>query len=119
MTPGNPLYFDAVPDKNSLPAVYNYDPIPKGLTTVAEIKNIVGAQANIWTEYIPTENRADYMYMPRMTALAEVLWTSRRDYASYLRRLKAGYDRLDVLNVHYRLPDLFGFLSLNVFASAT
>lgn len=125
MTPGNPLYFDAPPDKNSLLAVYNYDVIPKGLTTVAEFKNIVGAQANIWTEYIPTENRADYMYMPRMTALAEVLWTSHRDYtsyvrdyASYLRRLQAGYGRLDVLNVHYRLPDLLGFLSLNVFTEA-
>ncbi|HEY4286186.1 MAG TPA: family 20 glycosylhydrolase [Puia sp.] len=114
MTPGNPLYFDAPPDKNSLPAVYNFNIIPKGLTA-AEAKNIIGAQANIWTEYIPTENRADYMYMPRMTALAEVLWSAQRDYGSYLRRLQAGYGRLDVLKVHYRLPDLSGFLSLNVF----
>ena len=117
MTPGNPLYFDAIPDKNSLPAVYNFNIIPKGLTA-AEAKNIVGAQANIWTEYIPTENRADYMFMPRMTALAEVLWSSKRDYGSYLRRLQAGYGRLDVLKVHYRLPDLLGFLSLNVFTEA-
>jgi hexosaminidase len=114
MTPGNPLYFDALPDRNSLPAVYNYAIIPKGLTA-AEAKNIIGAQANIWTEYIPTENRADYMYMPRMTALAEVLWSSGRDYTSYLNRLQTGYQRLDALNVHYRLPDLSGFLSLNVF----
>ena len=117
MTPGNPLYFDAVPDKNSLPAVYNYNLIPAGLTA-AEGKNIIGAQANIWTEYIPTENRADYMYMPRMTALAEVLWASHRDYGSFLRRLEAGYGRLDVLHVRYRLPDLPGFLSLNVFTDA-
>lgn len=117
MTPGSPLYFDTAPDKNSLPAVYNFNVIPKGLTA-AEAKNIVGAQANIWTEYIPTENRADYMYMPRMTALAEVLWSSRRDYGSYLGRLQAGYGRLDVLKVHYRLPDLLGFLSLNVFTEA-
>jgi hexosaminidase len=55
------------------------------------------------------------MYMPRMTALAEVLWTNHKDYDSYLRRLKQHYGRLDVLNVHYRLPDLTGFLSSNVF----
>ena len=114
MTPGNPLYFDATPDKNSLPAVYHFNPIPKGLTE-AEAANIIGAQANIWTEMIPSENRADYMYMPRMTALAEVLWTHRPDYDSYLQRLRSGYDRLDTLKVHYRMPDLPGLLFLNVF----
>ncbi|MBS1661856.1 MAG: family 20 glycosylhydrolase [Bacteroidetes bacterium] len=116
MTPGNPLYFDATPDRNSLPAVYNFNPIPKGLTD-AEARNIIGAQANIWTEYIPTERRADYMYMPRMTAMAEILWTPQRDYASYLRRLRSSYGRLDALGVHYRLPDLNGFLSLNAFTN--
>lgn len=117
MTPGNPLYFDAIPDRNSLPNVYAFNPVPKGLTE-EQGRNIIGAQANIWTEYIPTENRADYMYMPRMTAMAEALWTSRgRDYGSYLRRLRAQYDRLDVLGVHYRLPDLTGFYSLNAFVT--
>jgi len=114
MTPGNPLYFDAIPDRNSLPAVYHFDPIPKGLTN-AEAKNIIGAQANIWTENIPTEARADYMYMPRMTALAEVLWTHRQAYESYLRRLQSNYGRLDLLNVHYRLPDLPGLFLSNAF----
>ncbi|MBS1602090.1 MAG: family 20 glycosylhydrolase, partial [Bacteroidetes bacterium] len=114
MTPGNPLYFDGRQDRNSLPAVYNYNPIPRGLTT-EQARNILGAQANIWTEYIPTENRADYMYMPRMTALAEVLWTGRKDYDSYQRRLRLEYPRLDAMKVHYRLPDLEGFLSSNVF----
>jgi len=114
MTPGSPLYFDAQPDKNSLPAVYRFDPIPKGLND-QEAKNIVGAQANIWTEGIPTEDRADYMFMPRMTALAEVLWTHRQDYGSYLDRLRSNYDRLDALKVNYRLPDLPGIFSLNAF----
>ncbi|AMR33585.1 beta-hexosaminidase [Mucilaginibacter sp. PAMC 26640] len=114
MTPGNPLYFDALPDKNSITNVYNFDIIPKGLTA-AEAANIIGAQANIWTEYIPTENRADYMYMPRMTALAEVLWTNRKDYKSYQQRLEQQFPRLDALKVHYRLPDLGGFLASNVF----
>jgi hexosaminidase len=114
MTPGNPLYFDNIPDRNSLHAVYQFDPIPKGLTD-AEAKNIIGAQANIWTEMIPTEARADYMYMPRMTALAEVLWTHRSDYPSYLSRLRTNFSRLDLLKVHYRLPDLPGLLLLNAF----
>ena len=114
MTPGSPLYFSTIPDKNSLPAVYNFNIIPQGLTEV-EAKNIIGAQANIWTESIPTENRADYMYMPRMTALSEVLWTNHKDYKSYLERLNSNYSRLDLLNVHYRLPDLSGFLTSNVF----
>ncbi|TSD66458.1 family 20 glycosylhydrolase [Inquilinus sp. KBS0705] len=114
MTPGNPLYFDAIPDKNSVPTVYDFNIIPKGLTD-DEANNIIGAQANIWTEYIPSEKRADYMYMPRMTALAEVLWTHKKDYTSYQQRLTQQYNRLDILNVHYRLPDLSGFLSSNVF----
>jgi hexosaminidase len=114
MTPGSPLYFDAIPDKNSLPAVYNFNVVPKGLTDL-EAKNIIGAQANIWTEYIPTERRADYMYMPRMTALSEVLWTNHKDYEQYQQRLKSHYNRLDILNVHYRLPDLEGFVASSVF----
>ncbi|MBC9933077.1 family 20 glycosylhydrolase [Chitinophaga qingshengii] len=114
MTPGNPLYFDATPDRNSLGNVYHFEPVPKGLTT-EEAKSIMGAQANIWTEYIPSEKRADYMFMPRMTALAEVLWTHRQDYAGYLQRLNEQYARLDQLGVHYRLPDLEGFTEDNVF----
>jgi hexosaminidase len=116
MTPGSPLYFDGNQDKNSLPAVYHFHVVPKGLTR-KEAKNIIGAQANIWTEYIPTEARADYMSMPRMTALAEALWTNHPDYPSYLRRLQTQYTRLDTLKVHYRLPDLTGFAQLNVFTN--
>lgn len=118
MTPGNPLYFDTPPDKNSIPNVYNFQIIPNGLTA-DEARNIIGAQANLWTEYVPTENRADYMIMPRMTALAEVLWTHKQDYPSYQQRLLEQYPRLDALKVHYRLPDLGGFLSSNVFTDET
>ncbi|WP_333820550.1 family 20 glycosylhydrolase [Ohtaekwangia sp.] len=114
MTPGNPLYFDAQPDEHSLPNVYHFDPVPKGLDSVSA-RNIIGAQANTWTEYIPTEERADYMIMPRMTALSEVLWTHRQDYTSYLQRLASHYDRLDRLNVNYRLPELEGFTQKNAF----
>jgi len=118
MTPGDPLYFDRIPDKNSIAEVYDFNVIPKGLTD-DQAQNIIGAQANIWTENIPSENRADFMCMPRMTALAEVLWTNRPDdYNSYMQRLAKQYPRLDALNVHYRLPDLSGFVQSNVFINA-
>lgn len=114
MSPGNPLYFDAEPDQNSVSNVYHFNPIPKGLTD-KEAKNIIGAQANVWSEKIPTENRADYMVFPRMTALAERLWTNKDEYNSYQQRLIMNYPRLDALHVHYRLPDITGLVEQNVF----
>ncbi|SHN29712.1 family 20 glycosylhydrolase [Chitinophaga sp. CF418] len=118
MTPGNPLYFDGIPDRNAVSNVYHFDPIPKGLTP-EEAKVIIGAQANIWTEWIPSEKRADFMFMPRMTALAEVLWTHKQDYDNYLKRLNSQYKRLDKLKVHYRMPDLDGFTDDNVLVGKT
>jgi hexosaminidase len=114
ITPGEPLYFDNLPDKNSIYNVYHFNPIPARLNA-EEGKNIIGAQANVWSERIPTENRADYMVFPRITALAEVLWTNKSDYAGYLQRLTQNYPRLDALNVHYRLPDLINANENNVF----
>ena len=116
MSPGNPLYFDAMPDKNSIYNVYHFNPIPANLNA-QEAKNIAGAQANTWAEMIPTEQRADYMIFPRMTALAERLWTNKDDYTGYLARLNKHYPRLDALGVHYRLPDIGGLVEQNVFTS--
>lgn len=118
MTPGNPLYFDGIPDRNSVSNVYHFEPVPKGLTP-DEARGIIGAQANIWTEWIPSEKRADFMFMPRMTALSEVLWTHRQNYDNYLQRLNGQYKRLDRLKVHYRMPDLDGFTDDNVLVGKT
>jgi hexosaminidase len=105
MSPDNPFYFSEQPDKNSLPATYNYSLIPS--TIDAKDRNmIIGGQANVWTEYVATEQRADYLYMPRMTALAENLWGSPKNYASYLDRLNTHFIRLDTMKVAYRMPDL-------------
>jgi hexosaminidase len=114
MTPGNPLYFDSPADIHSLKNIYNFSVVPAALNA-EEAKFIMGAQANNWTEYIPSENRAEFMYMPRMTALAERLWSKQLDYSSYRRRLLQHYPRLDALNINYRLPDLTGFTEQNVF----
>lgn len=118
MTPGEPLYFDNQPDQYSVYKVYHFNPIPAKLNA-QEAKSIIGAQANIWSEMIPTENRADYMYMPRMTALSERLWTNNTaGYNSYLQRLGQHYKRLDNLKVHYRLPDLPDMVTENVFTDS-
>jgi hexosaminidase len=117
MTPNNPLYFDYLPDKNSLTQVYQLQPTPAALMA-NERKYILGAQANLWTEMVPTENRADYMVLPRMTALAEVVWTNKPDFAAYQQRLKAHYPRLGQLGAHYRVPDLGGFVEESVFTTS-
>jgi hexosaminidase len=82
---------------------------------IDEAKYIIGAQANLWTEHVPSENRADYLYFPRFMALAERVWSVNLDFASFQQRLVAQYNRLEALQVHYRLPDLTGFAENNVF----
>jgi hexosaminidase len=114
MTPGSNLYFDAPPGIRSVEGVYNLDIIPNGVTA-QQAKQFVGAQANLWTEYIPTENRADYMVMPRMTALAELVWTARPDFSAYQQRLQTHFLRMEAMGINYRLPDLTGFAEENVF----
>jgi hexosaminidase len=118
MSPGNPLYFDSDPDQKSVYNVYHFNPVPKGLTA-AEAEGIIGAQANTWAEKIPSENRADYMIYPRMTALAERLWTNKDLYTSYSDRLTAHFPRLEALKVNYRLPDIPGLVEKNVFTDVT
>jgi len=115
MTPGEPLYFNRPADQHDLYNVYHFNPIPKALTT-AQAGLISGAQANIWTEMIPSEKRVDYMYMPRMTALSEALWTNDPGkYNSYIQRLASHYPRMDAQKINYRLPDLPGLLNNYVF----
>ncbi|QDK77708.1 family 20 glycosylhydrolase [Spirosoma sp. KCTC 42546] len=114
MTPVSNLYFDSPPGIQSVENIYNLNVVPERITA-GQTKQFLGAQANIWTEYIPTENRVDYMSMPRMTALAEVVWTAKKDYSSYQKRLLQHFLRMEQLGIHYRLPDLTGFAEENVF----
>lgn len=101
MSPGKPCYFDhyqsedreteplAIGGFNSVAAVYAYQPTPNELNE-KEASYIMGAQGNVWTEYMPNFEHVSYMAMPRMLALSEVLWTrpEKRDYNSFLGRLK-------------------------------
>jgi hexosaminidase len=88
-----------------LDTVYAFEPVPAGLTR-AEARRVLGAQGNLWTEYVPTPKQAEYMAFPRLSALAEVTWTSReeKDFADFGRRLEAHLRRLDALDVNYRRP---------------
>ena len=67
--------------------VYELDPYEQ--LTPAEQACILGVQANLWTEYIATWPHAEYMLLPRLSALAEVGWSlDRKDYGDYLRRVR-------------------------------
>jgi len=65
---------------------------------------VLGAQGQLWTEYLKTPKQVEYMAFPRLTALAEVTWTQRegKDYQEFLERLSAHLKRLSVLDVNYR-----------------
>jgi hexosaminidase len=98
--PGEPVGQSAV---LTLESVYVYEPIPQELEPEFE-KHILGAQAQVWTEYMATPKDVEYMAFPRLTALAEVVWTpkERKDYAGYLQRLDADLARLRILDVNFR-----------------
>jgi hexosaminidase len=86
----------------TLEKVYSYDPTPTELKP-EEAKHILGAQVNLWTEYIATPEHAEYMTFPRACALAELTWTSsiNKNFADFSRRLETHFKRLDVLKVNY------------------
>jgi hexosaminidase len=68
---------------------------------------VLGAQANLWTEYISSPQKAEYMAFPRAVALAEVVWSdaAARDWGSFRGRLASVLLRLDLLGVNYRKPE--------------
>jgi len=121
MTPNTYVYFDYYqsPDVANEPLaiggylpvkdVYNFEPEPDSLA--ADVKPyIIGAQANVWSEYIPTGKQVEYMVLPRMSALAEVQWSNQekkdyKDFASRLPRLLDIFQR-DGLNYAKHVYDI-------------
>jgi len=83
--------------------------VPEELTST-EARHVLGAQGNVWTEYIGTEDQVEYMVFPRMFALSEVVWTDPepRDFHDFARRLPWHLDRLDAQGIRYRIPDVVG-----------
>lgn len=92
--------------KLTLETVYEFDPIPPELSP-EEGKYVLGGQANVWTERIPTPQRVEYMAFPRTCALAEAVWSvpERRDWDDFHRRLKVHLQRLEAMKVNFRRLD--------------
>lgn len=89
-----------------LPVVYTFEPMPAQLPE-SKRRHILGAQGNVWTEYIGTPQEVEYFTFPRAAALAEVVWSPAkdRDFADFSRRLDHHLKRLSQLQVNYRRLD--------------
>lgn len=119
MTPTNPLYFDYANNNTSVYNVYHMDVIPQDVPT-DKAYLIQGAQANLWTEMIPSEAQAEFQMYPRMLALAERVWTNNtKNYDDFAQRLLAHYPKMDAMGINYRLPDIEGFAQENVYVNET
>jgi len=113
MSPGTPCYFDhyqssnlneplAIGGYNPVEAVYAYEPVPAALDS-QQAKHILGAQGNVWTEYISTTSQVEYMVFPRMCALAEVDWTqpNEKSFDDFVRRLLVHFQYFDTQHINY------------------
>ena len=114
MTPYGYTYFDyyqAEPDNEPLAiggflpldTVYSYDPVPAELDE-QQRHHILGVQGQVWTEYLSTPEKAEYMAYPRACAMAEIGWTplDQKDFDEFTTTLAHHLKRLDFLNVNYR-----------------
>jgi hexosaminidase len=120
MTPNSHLYLDAYQGPPAfeplaiggfipLERVYAFEPIPDSLTA-DQSRHILGAQGNVWTEYLKTSQAIEFSAYPRALALAEVVWSPRasRSWESFAARLPVALRALDKLEVNYRLPSVDG-----------
>jgi N-acetyl-beta-hexosaminidase/alpha-L-fucosidase len=111
MTPGQYVYFDHSQTRNDdsltiggylpLDTVYSYEPIPKELAA-DEQQYVLGAQANVWSEYMSNPRKVEYMIFPRLSALSEVLWSPKaaRNWKDFTRRLPAQFKRYALWGVN-------------------
>jgi len=113
MCPPSYCYFDyyqadpdfqppAIGGLTTLKKVYAFRPIPSELKG-KERGMILGGQGNLWTEYISTESYAEYMVLPRMTALAEVLWSpeNKLDWDDFRTRLQTQFSRFKFIPANF------------------
>ncbi len=113
MTPGKPVYFDhyqagpageplAIGGMNTLKNVYDYEPVPKELNP-AQAKYVLGAQANLWCEFITTPSHVEYMILPRMPALSEVVWSPKenKNWDDFNRRMQNHFKKYEQKGLHF------------------
>ncbi|HJS48279.1 MAG TPA: beta-N-acetylhexosaminidase, partial [Gemmatimonadales bacterium] len=120
MTPTSHLYLDyyqgdpageplAIGGNLPLEKVYGFEPVPVELDS-AEARHVLGAQGNVWTEYLKTPAAVEYMAWPRALALAEITWSprERRAWPGFVARLPASLAWLRAWEVNYRVPKELG-----------
>lgn len=113
MSPSGYCYFDhyqgnpkneplAIGGHTTLEKVYGFNPIPEDLSE-EEQKYILGAQANVWTEYILNDKHVEYMIFPRIFALSEVVWgtSDKENYENFEKRVISFFPRLEKMDVKY------------------
>jgi hexosaminidase len=110
MTPGAWVYFDHSQSQNEdsvtiggytpVEKTYSYEPVSDSLTK-EQGQYILGAQGNVWTEYMGNERKVEYMIFPRMAALSEVLWSKKKDSADFEKRLMTQFKRYDLWKANY------------------
>ena len=85
-----------------LKVVYDYEPVPAVLTE-EEQQYIIGVEGTVWTEYIKTPSRAEYMAFPRALAIAEAGWTRghAKDFDGFTKRMERHFARLEAAGVNY------------------
>lgn len=102
MSPTSHSYFDYPLSNIDLERVYNFDPVPPGLTKEQQ-KLILGGECNLWSEHIPDEAALDDKTFPRLLAMAEVLWSYPvvRDFKEFQKRVGVHYSLLNAHNVRF------------------
>lgn len=118
MTPVSHCYFNiyqgdpeneplAFPGLITLKKVYDFEPVPEELTP-EEAKYIIGAQGCLWTEFVTDGKTAEYMILPRLTALSEVMWsiTENRTWEGFVTRLPKMTERFDAIGLAYARPSV-------------
>jgi len=114
LTPNSHYYFDYYQSEDEeneplaiggfipLDSVYLHDPVPEDFDSTY-LPKILGGQANVWTEYMPTPEHVEYMVFPRILALSEVLWTEKdkRDFSDFKNRLKEFEQYFRKYNINY------------------
>ncbi|MEG2727481.1 MAG: family 20 glycosylhydrolase [Mucinivorans sp.] len=98
-----------------LEKTYSYEPVPAELDST-KAHFIMGAQTNMWSEYLLSADLYEYMIYPRVLALAELTWSpaSKKDFVDFSRRINNAYVRLDYHNIGYHIPQPEGVLTKNV-----
>ncbi len=113
MTPGTHCYFDHYQGPQNeeplawggylpLSKVYTFDPVVESMTA-EEATHVLGGQANLWSEYIPTNEQSEYMIYPRIAALAETVWSTKasRDWDDFSRRITHLFNRYEYQDINY------------------